>query len=197
MEETREKILKILLKDFSSKHIVTSLAKEAGLSRVGMWKALKRLEAGKLILLDSIGAGKTSTYSINLNWKSRVLEKTLLLILAEEASKQQRWLNDFAELEDKVDFLIIYGSILQNPKQADDIDILVIANKNNFKPISEAVSRMQKIQVKKIHLIDLTENELKEELKKQNKAYIDALKKGIVLFGQDNYIAFVEGLMKA
>ena len=36
--------------------------------------------------------------------------------------------------------------------------------------------------------------EFKEELKKQNKAYIDALKKGVILFGQDNFIEFIRSL---
>ena len=49
---------------------------------------------------------------------------------------------------------------------------------------------------KKIHLIDLTESEFSQELKRPNKAYVDALKKGIILFGQENFIKFIRGLEK-
>ena len=43
-------------------------------------------------------------------------------------------------------------------------------------------------------MIDLTEEEFANELKKQNKAYLDAIKKGIVLFGIDDYIKFIKSL---
>ena len=56
---------------------------------------------------------------------------------------------------------------------------------------------LQQTQIKKIHYIDITEKEFKEEIKiNKNKAYLDAFKKGIVLFGQDDYVKFVAELNK-
>ena len=57
--------------------------------------------------------------------------------------------------------------------------------------------KLQQTQIKKIHFIDLSDGELREELKtNKNKAYLDALKKGIVLFGQDDYVKFIRDLSK-
>ena len=75
--ETNKKILKILLKEFSVDHTITSLSKEAGLSRVGTWKILKRLEKENLIILSQIGTGKTSINRISLNWNNLVLKRPL------------------------------------------------------------------------------------------------------------------------
>lgn len=196
METVKTRILKTLLKDLAIKPTITLLSGELGISRVGLWKVLKKLEVEKLITLSQVGTGKTSTYTVNLNWENPILEKILSLSLTENAMKNQRWISNFAELEDHVDFLIIYGSILHSPREANDLDIMAVVDKQSFKQVNEIINKIQKTQEKKIHLIDLTEMELKKELINKNKAYIDAIKKGVILFGQDNLIKFIENLKK-
>ena len=57
--------------------------------------------------------------------------------------------------------------------------------------------KLQQSQLKKIHFIDLTGKEFKEEIEiNKNKAYIDALKKGVILFGQEDYVKFIMNLYK-
>lgn len=199
METTKPgtKILKILLKDFTIKPTVTSLAKEIRMSRVGTWKVLKRMQSDKLIVLSPIGSGKTSTYLISLNWDNLLVEKTLALSLTEDALKNQRWLNNFAELKEKIDFLMIYGSIISSPQEANDIDILgVVSNKNRFLEIEESVKKIQKTQLKKIHALNFTQAEFRQELEKPNKAFVDAVKKGVILFGQENFIRFIKSISR-
>ena len=186
-------ILRILLKQFYIAWTITALAKEISVSRVGIWKILKRLEVKKLIAMSKTGEGKTSTSLIRLNWGNPILEKYTSLILTEDALKNQRWLSNFAELKDKLDFLILYGSILHSQKEANDIDILAItSNKNHFQQIEKVMQKIQKTQIKKIHLEILTPAEFKSEIKKPNKAFIDAIKKGVVLFGQEKFIKFIK-----
>ncbi len=190
------RILNILLKDLITKHTITSLAKEISMSRVGVWKVLKRLNVDKLITLSQIGTGKTSVCSISLDWDNPLTEKTLILALAKDAQKNRRWLADFAELEDKVDFLVIYGSILHSPKEANDIDILGVTNKNKFLEIEKSVRTSQKTLDKRIHSLNFTPTEFKNELEKPNKAFIDAVKRGRILFGQEKFIKFIRTLSR-
>ena len=189
--ETNKLILKILLKEFFIEHTITSLSKEAKLSRVGTWKILKKLEKENLILLSRLGEGKTSINKVTLNWNNLVLEKTLALILTEEAVKNHRWINAFKDLENKVDFLIIYGSIIYSSKEANDIDVIEITNK--FLEVEKIITKIQKTQMKKIHAINMTQKEFREELQKNN-AFMDAVKKGIILFGQEKFIKFMKGI---
>lgn len=194
--ETAQKVLIRILKDIAVQHTVTSLAKEMSLSRVGTWKILKKLEAEKIINLKSIGSGKTSAYLIELNGANILTEKKLELSLAEEAQNNQRWIDNFKELENQADFLILFGSILHSPKEANDIDILIVADKKNISKINETISKIQKLQAKKIHPNNLTEAEFKEEISKQNKIFIDAVKKGAVLFGQEKFIKLAKEMKK-
>ncbi len=190
-------ILKILVKNPGKKHTVTSLSKERGISRVGSWKLLKELEKEKLIILTPIGPEKTSVQEVSLKWDNPLLEKTLALLLTEESLKQNKWRYNLKELENNVDFSILFGSILHSPKEANDIDILnLISNEENFKKIDKIITEIQITLDKKIHSINLTNEELKTELKEKNKAYIDALKKGAVLFGQENFIRFIKEISK-
>ena len=189
-----QKIMNILVKDFSI-HTATSLSKELKMSRWGIWKILKKLEKDNLIIIEPVGSGKTSTSTIKLNWGSILAEKTLALSLTQEALKYKRWLHDFSSLQEEIDFLILYGSILY-AKEANDIDIIGVAKEKKLAKINDKMLRIQGTLNKKIHSINLTQKEFKEELKKPNKVYLDALKKGVILFGQENFIEFVKGLSR-
>ena len=195
VNKTSKTVLLIMFKDFSTTHTITSLAKQLKLSGVGMWKVLKKLEVERYIDLKSVGSGKTSTSLVKINWENPLLEKTISLYLTEEAVKQRRWQVNFAELERTIDFVVLYGSILHSQQEANDIDVLTVNKKSNFINIQKIIDKVQKTQTKKIHAISFTETEFKLELKKSNQAFIEALKKGIVLFGQDSFVRFIKGMI--
>lgn len=189
------KLLLHVFKDFSSWHTITSLANALGLSRVGVWKILKRLSAEKYITVTPVGVGKTSASVIKINWDNPLVKKVLSLCLAEEALKQRRWAINFAELEKVAGFIILYGSILQSP-QANDIDILGVVKKGMFVKVQVIIDTVQKTQSRKVHAINFTETEFRAELKKTNPVFVSAVKNGVVLFGQDCFIEFMQGLSK-
>jgi len=188
--ETVKSVMLVLLKDFSRKHTVSSLAEVLKLSRVGMWKAIKKLEAEKFVLVEPVGSGKTNTMIVKLNWDSPLVEKALALYLTEDSVKQRRWRVNFADFEREVDFLILYGSILTS-QQANDIDVLGVAKKSKFVTIQKLLDKVQKTESKRIHLINFTASELRVELQNKNRAFLDAVKKGIILFGQEAFVRFM------
>jgi predicted transcriptional regulator len=190
--ETKEIILLILLKE--GKKTASELAERLKITRPGIWKSLNKLHEQELITLKTANSKKTSIKIARLNYKNLLTKKTLSLILTKQAIENQRWLDNFSKLEKYTSFVILFGSILNNPSKAKDIDLLVISEKKNFKKIEELISEIQKTQSKKIHEILLTEKEFQEELNSRNKAYLDAIKKGIVLFGQDKFIKQMEKL---
>ncbi len=195
-KNTAESVLLILLKEPFKIHTATSITKFIGITRQGVWKTLSKLAKDKLISLSSVGDSKTSTAIINLNWLNPVTEKTLSLLLTKESIRHQRWIFNFEELESHVKFLVLFGSVLINSKEANDIDILAIVDKRNFKAVDEKTLKIQTTQLKKIHLIDLTESEFRRELKMPNKAYLEAIKKGVVLYGHESFIKFIRELGK-
>ncbi len=193
--KTKDILLKKILKEPLVEHTATNLAKELKITRQAVWKILKKLSNEDLIILKSIAETKKSTNKISLNYKNPMIGKTLALILIKESLNYERWKVNFEELENNVSFIILFGSILDNPKEANDIDIiLLVRGKRDFPIINKNILKIQQTQLKKIHNINLTKNELIAELKEHNKAYLNALKKGIVLYGQENFVDFIKNL---
>jgi len=193
-EKPKEKILKKLLKDFIRQYTLTAIAQDIGMTRSGTWKVLKKLESEELIILTAIGKGKTSAYKISLNWNNPLTEPTLITLLTKESLNYKRWKFNFEKLGQELEILILFGSMVYSPKGARDIDIMCIAKENKLGKIGDIVLDIQQTQNKKIHAINLLYKELKQEINNKNKAYIEALKKGIVLFGQDNFVKFIRSL---
>src|SRR3989338_3436997 len=195
--QTAQRILTIVLRNVAGAPTLAMLAESLSLSHVGVWKAVKKLEAEQFIILKKAGTKENSTYTIHLNWSNPLVEKTLALALEHEATKQKRWVHDFAEVGKEVDFLMLYGSILHSPKEANDIDVLaVVSKKDGFIRVDKIISKIQISQLRKIHLIDFSSKELRGELKRPNKAFLDAFKKGVILFGQDKFVKFIKEMQQ-
>ena len=190
--DTTEKILNILSRE--KEKSITELAEQLNVSRQAVWKILKNILKKNMVLEKEINTKKTSARLLKLNFKDIVLKKTIELILTKQASENKRWQDTFMEISFLCNFTILFGSILQDSKNAKDIDILIIANKKKFNKIESSLSNIQKTLSKEIHFIQLTEQELKNELKNSNKAYLDALRKGVILYGQENFVEFMEKL---
>lgn len=195
-KELSEQVMLILLKDFFVEHTVTSLAERLEMSRVGIWKILKKIEIEGLIVLEKIGKGKTSTFRARLNWKNILVERSLSLYLAREALRQERWRSNFFKLEPLTSFVILYGSVLHSSKKANDIDLVIVSDKKNFLQIEKVVREEQMVQAKEIHDIGFTSKEFRKELENHNKAFLEAVRKGVILFGQERFIKFIKGLSK-
>ncbi len=196
MATTTQDLLILLVKDFSAAHTATSLAQQLKMSRWGVWKIIKKLQQEEIIMLKPIGKGKTSTQTIHLNWNSKLVEKMIILALAQEASVYKRWSFTFADLEPEVDFLLLYGSILHSPQTARDIDIVCVAKERKLSKISQLIFTIQQTQEKKIHSYNLTAKEFVQELQKLNKVFLDALRRGVILFGQEKFIEFTKVFSK-
>lgn len=192
IDETRLRIMNHLFREIAVIHSVSSLSKELRMTRVGIWKSIKKLQKEGFINIDSINDSKTSAGLIRISWDSMLTEKLLSFALVKDACQNKRWVNSFVELKEHVDFLIIYGSILHSPKEANDIDILYVTNRNAFGKIDQTLIKLQKVTQKRIHSIGFTSTEFEGVLKEKNKAFIDAIKHGVVLFGQDEFISFIK-----
>ena len=190
-----QKILIAILKYAAQAPTITMLEETLEMTHVGVWKALKKLETANMVILKATGNKKNSIYTSHLNWDNPLVAKTLVLALEHEATSQRRWQANFSELKDKVDFLILYGSMLVSPQKANDIDILSIVSKKHISgEIEDVIMKVQKTQLKQSHNIIIAYAGLKDELKRPNIAFVNAIQDGVILFGQDKFVAFIQEL---
>ena len=187
------RIALLLLKDFSTIHTITSIGKELGMTRSGIWKVLMKLKKENYITLETTEEKSLLIPKINL--RNELLEKYLDFALSKEAKEHERWIFNFTEVKGHVSFLIFYGSVLKSYAKAKDIDVIgIIPDRKKFKMLHESLDKIQKSESKRIHSINFTQSEFREELLKPNKAFVEAVKKGIVLFGQEEFIKFMKKL---
>ena len=164
-----EKVLNKLLKEPFTAHTVLSLAKMLDMDKQGVWKVLNELLKKNLIKRAFVRNDETNSVAIKIDW-SVGTEKALSLALSQERPESSH----FAELENKVLFLI-----------QDNDNLLAVINKKNFAAVEKSAP----------NIIIFTEMEFSQELKKRK--YIEMIKNGIILYGQENYIQFIRKLTQS
>jgi len=176
--------LLILFKDFTSYYNANSISKVLGMSRVGAMKMLKKFLSENLLTSKQIG--KSTVYKINLD--NDYARKLIAFLLADEANNFKRWKEEFKELFKRERIIMMYGSAIRDYSKANDIDIMLVIKKSEYKDVGEVIEKRQKILPKKIHSIELTSADLLQNIREGKKPIIDIVKTAIILYGQDKYV---------
>lgn len=180
--------LLILFKDFTSFYNANSISKVLGISHVGAQKIFKRLLNEGLLTYKKIG--KSIIYKPKLD--DDYASKLIAFLLADEANNLKRWVEEFKLLFKKDRIIMIYGSAIKNYAQARDIDMMMVIKKEDFKEVKQIINEKQKIMPKKVHSIELTEQDLISNIKHKKEAIIDIVKNAIILYGQDKYVEILK-----
>ena len=88
----------------------------------------------------------------------------------------------------------MYGSILTKGEQSRDVDIMVIIGRKALERVEKECDKISKKGTKEIHILVQTENDLKENIKKKNKAILDIIKRGVVLWGEDYIVKSIKNV---
>lgn len=184
---TEKKALLTLIKDYTADHNANTLSKEIGISHVGTQKMLKRLEEQGLLTSKRIG--NAIVYKPKLD---DYTTKFFSFLLADEARNHQRWKEEFRDLSKEDRIVMIYGSAIRDYTTAKDIDIMVVTNKRE----DATIKRIDSVLPKPIHAIQLTEDDLKHNIRQKQEATVDIIRTAIVLFGQDKYLEVLKDVTR-
>jgi len=184
------KAILILFKDVHSYYNANNISKILKISHVGAQKLLKRLLKDGIVLDKKIG--KSIIYRLDLN--DEYVKKLLSFLLIDESKRFNRWREEFKGLSRKDQVVLLYGSTIIDYEKARDIDIMIILDKKNAKEVNDALKLRQDFLPKKIHSINITKEDLIENIKNKNKVTIEIIKNAIVLYGQDKYIDILKNV---
>ena len=186
-KKEREALL-ILFKDFTNFYNANSISKVLGISHVGAQKIFKRLLNEGWVTKRKIG--KSIIYKPKL--EDDYVSNLITFLLADEANNFKRWKEEFKALFKKDRIVIIYGSAIKNYAQARDIDIIAVIKKDDLDEVRRIVNEKQAVLPKKVHSIELTENDIIKNIKERKEAVIDIVKNGIILYGQAKYVEILK-----
>ena len=182
-----QEILMELFRNPFSQESIRGMAKKINLSPAGALKVFRKLQKRGLVISQKIGS--SLIYSLN---KDNILtNKEVEMILTIGSQNYPRWIEEFRKLEEESIFVIIFGSIIKNEKEAKDIDLLVCAEAKNFDNIKRIIKEKDNILSKKVHLIFQTKEDFKKDFIQKNKVTIEIIKTGIILFGQEKFRGIV------
>ena len=190
LTQKEKEALLILFKDFNNFYNANSISKVLNISHVGAQKIFKRLLKQNLLIDRKIG--KSIVYKLRL--EDDYARKLIAFLLADEANNFKRWKEEFKELFKKDRIIMIYGSVIKNYAKANDIDIMIIIRKAEYKEVIKIIEKKQKILPKKIHSIELTANDLLQNIKQKKESVIDIVKNAVILYGQDKYVEIIKNV---
>lgn len=189
MERITKKEIESILTIFKSpdkEYNANSLSSIINITRMGALKIVKRLE--KQGILKSKKLGKSIFYKINLE-NDYAAEYLIFLfkLEAEQISPYiKRWVNELRKIKN-ADIIIIFGSVLNKESKANDIDVLFVTDQKKFNKLKKEIERINNISEKRIHPIYQTVDDLENNIKKNDRVILEAIK-GIIVLGYKNLI---------
>ncbi len=187
------KIVLFLFKNYNCEYNARTLSKKVGLSHVGTFKILKRLE--KQIILTAKHFGRAIMYKVN--FKNDYTKKYLKFLLEKESEQAiprvKRWIIELEKFKNISEIGVLFGSVLKK-EDYEDVDLLLVLKPQDNEKVNNLINSLNKINIKKLHVIKQTPADLTKNLKKNDKVIVSTTKNGIVLFGHDKLINIIENV---
>lgn len=160
-------MINFLVRNFTEKLTIRSIAQKLGFSAAGVFNILKKLEKEQVVVGQKLGTGLF--YSINFD--NRIAKHLAAIVLAYSDEK-----------------ITVNVEQLKQAKAAilDKKSILVITDNMTFLDIS----------IPEINILSKTEDEITALLRKKDLEVLQALKKGVVLFGEDELVRIIKNCMQ-
>ncbi len=177
------KILRFLMTCFSD-HSINHVAKECDITARGTYKILKKLEKEQIVSYKEISNIKS--YSINFD--NPLILSYLEIVLKDERTNQPKIkirLQDLSKMKDICKACLLFGSYITGKKEPNDIDILFVFEKKDYKKFDKELESIRLISPYKVHDMIQAPIDILDNLKKQDKAILDIIRNGVVLWGHD------------
>src|SRR3989338_1791491 len=175
-------VLKIL-KSPEVEYNATSIAKVLKISSMGALKIAKKLE--KEGIIKGVKKGKATFYSLNLD--EDYVQQYVKFLLQREAAQApvyiRVWVRELRKLTNAYS-VILFGSVLYKEKEARDIDAVVITDQAHLEKVKKEIQDINIVNIKKVHPIYQTKEDLKKNIGKPDQVVLNALK-GIIVKGED------------
>ncbi|MBS3090272.1 hypothetical protein J4433_00700 [Candidatus Pacearchaeota archaeon] len=193
MEDITNNEMLFVLSIFKSPEIeynANSIAKHIGISSMGALKIAKRLEKENIVISRELGKAKF----YNLNFNNDYVRQYIKFLLKRESEQApayiKRWVAELKKIK-SADSAVLFGSILKKREEAEDIDVLLIIDNKGFSRLKKEIENINLVNIKKLHPLYQREEDLKKNIKRNDKPLLDAIK-GIVIFGEDKIISSLE-----
>ena len=160
-------VINFLVRDFTERLTIRSIAKKLGFSAAGVFNILKKLEKENIVIGQKLGTG----LFYFINFESRIAGHLAAIVLA------------YSEEKISVDI----GQLRQAKAAIYDRKSLLIVTDN--------ITSLD-LTLPNINVISKTEDEAVALLRKKDAELLEILKKGVVLLGEDKLVNIIKNCMQ-
>ena len=186
--ENEKKILKLLFEAFED-YSINFIARKCKLAPNGALKILRKFEGQGILIKKDIANIK----SYKLNFENEKTKNFLQLALIPELKGRLKFrLDDLKQLATIAKACIVFGSYADLKKEPNDLDMLIILDKNDFRVYKNKSSVIFKTIPVKVHDVLQTPEDFERNLLKKDKVIIEILQKGVVFWGQEILVNLVK-----
>ena len=189
-----KKVLRFLLANFNSDYSINEIAKKCGLAPNGAYEILKKFEQRDILIPKKIASSKSYKINFDSIEANKLLELSLIPDYKELKIKYRY--NDLNPLENTTSLCIMFGSYITKKEKPNDIDILFVIEKDNYKKYSGALEKVKRVLPLKLHDVIQTEEDLTKNIKKEEKLIMEVISEGIVLWGHEFLIRVIKNAVK-
>ncbi len=178
--ENEKKVLKFIGASGGNVSI-NDLSNQINISTGSAYKVLTKFE--KEGVITAVPISNIVTYPFNfINEKTKpVIE---LVYAAEQfENKIKMRAHDLELLKDTTQMCLLFGSYITSKQNPSDLDILFVIEKEKFADYKKILTKVQLITPIKIQDVVQTKEDLIQNIRKQDPIIVEALKKGIALWG--------------
>ena len=171
-------------------HSINQLASALKITPNGAYKILKKLEVEKIIEAKQIANLK----SYKLNFSNEKTENVLALAFMGEAHQKrvEERIKDFQKLKDVTTVCLFFGSYITEKQKPNDLDFLIVMEKNQFKNYKKVLNDVRDITPIKIHDVIQTEEDLINNLNSGDLLIITTIKEGVVIWGWNTLVKVIK-----
>jgi len=189
LTHNEKKVLRVLLTLFKENLSINQIAKKCSITPNGTLKILRKFE--KEGILKSKKIANIISYSIN--FENEKTKNILELSLNEELTGRVKFrYEDLKILKEITDACILFGSYIDQKKEPNDMDVLFILNKLQFKKYKEESLQIYKTIPIKVQDILQTEEDFKKNIANKDKVILEILKTGKIFWGSKKIISIIE-----
>jgi len=185
----------LLLKDFDADYNANNLSKKLGITPMGALKILKKMEKQKLLNAKQMGKAVFYKPDLNSSYTRTFLEFLLQKKAEETKSRVKRWVKELRKLQNNAEIGILFGSVLEK-ESYNDVDLLIVLKQSQNSKINLLINEISRINIKKIHVIKQTKEDLKQNIKKGDKVVLNTIKNGMVFFGYEKIIKVIQDVTR-
>src|SRR3989338_7433237 len=185
------RIAKYLFKHYKEKHNARQLAKLLNINHAHSNKLCNILENKHLLTKEAIG----NTVYFSFNYNSKLAIKFMDYILSLEEQEAPKWLvvvlHSLKKFKPHIELGLVFGSSIRN-KEFNDIDVLLIHEKDKTKDIAKIKEDIRKSQLveQPIRYMDVTWKDIISN--KDNKVFYSIMSDSLIFHNPEKYVEVIK-----